>query len=539
MTDVFISYSRKDKEFVQVLHRALTESQYETWVDWEDIPLTADWWEEIKAGIDAADTFLFVITPDSIASKVCGDEVDHAVTNHKRLVPIVRREGFDMTLVRPALGRHNWLFFRENDDFQTALQSLVQALDTDLEHVKSHTRLLVRAREWEKKDRHADYLLRGRDIEEAEDWLAHGQGKQPYPSELHRDYISSSRKAETLSLQQEQQRLRLFLGVVTGLAAVSLVLAGFALAKRREAIAQREEAYAQARVAFAHQLIADAQPHAQEKTLTSPQTTSLANLQQRQVGFEPVKNASNTEIAFGLATLPPNKAKLLANVEPQLVVLSKSKRFIAALTRDRTVWAWNLETRKTVLQAKPASMLVDLDFSPNDQLLTATTEEGELRLWRVSESKYDLVAVLPGHGSPLTDSSFSPDGRYLATASLNGMAKIWDIPQIEQAASLSQKQPIAILRHPQAIRSILISPSEPNSDQLSVITGSEDKTVRVWTLTGQQQLCISHDHPVYWVGFNDSGHYLGSVSGNSQVHMWRWPELMTQPSQFIAPNSGC
>ena len=75
MTDVFISYSRKDKAFVQVLNQALEESQYDTWVDWEDIPLTADWWEEIKSGIEAADTFLFVISPGSITSKVCGQEI--------------------------------------------------------------------------------------------------------------------------------------------------------------------------------------------------------------------------------------------------------------------------------------------------------------------------------------------------------------------------------------------------------------------------------------------------------------------------------
>ncbi len=67
MTDVFISYSRKDKAFVQVLHQALTQSKYDAWVDWQDIPLTADWWEEIKSGIEAADTFVCVISPDSMA----------------------------------------------------------------------------------------------------------------------------------------------------------------------------------------------------------------------------------------------------------------------------------------------------------------------------------------------------------------------------------------------------------------------------------------------------------------------------------------
>ncbi|NEQ52635.1 MAG: toll/interleukin-1 receptor domain-containing protein, partial [Leptolyngbya sp. SIO3F4] len=161
MTDVFISYSRKDESFVRVLNRALANSKYDAWVDWESIPLTADWWEEIKAGIEGADTFIFVISPDSIASKVCGQEIDHAVENNKRLLPIVYREGFDMSLVHPVLRKHNWLFFKEENDFDQAFASLVATLNTDLSHVKTHTRLLVKAQEWDKKQRRNDLLLRG------------------------------------------------------------------------------------------------------------------------------------------------------------------------------------------------------------------------------------------------------------------------------------------------------------------------------------------------------------------------------------------
>lgn len=91
MTDVFISYSRRDKEFVFILQNALKAQNRETWVDWKDIPLSADWWAEIEAGIEATNTFVFVISPDSVVSKVCNQEIEHAVKNNKRLVPIVRR----------------------------------------------------------------------------------------------------------------------------------------------------------------------------------------------------------------------------------------------------------------------------------------------------------------------------------------------------------------------------------------------------------------------------------------------------------------
>ena len=39
MTDVFISYSRKDGDFARRLTNALTASGRDVWVDWEDIPL--------------------------------------------------------------------------------------------------------------------------------------------------------------------------------------------------------------------------------------------------------------------------------------------------------------------------------------------------------------------------------------------------------------------------------------------------------------------------------------------------------------------
>ena len=37
MADVFVSYSRHDKAFVERLDKALSERQREAWVDWEGI----------------------------------------------------------------------------------------------------------------------------------------------------------------------------------------------------------------------------------------------------------------------------------------------------------------------------------------------------------------------------------------------------------------------------------------------------------------------------------------------------------------------
>lgn len=88
-SDVFFSYSRKDSDFVRTIGNALKEKGYEIWVDWEDIPQTTDWWHEIQAGLDASDTFAFFLSPSSALSEVCYQEVQYAVDNNKRIIPIL------------------------------------------------------------------------------------------------------------------------------------------------------------------------------------------------------------------------------------------------------------------------------------------------------------------------------------------------------------------------------------------------------------------------------------------------------------------
>jgi len=78
-SSVFISYSRKDKEFVRKLNDSLDLNGIDAWVDWEGIPLSSDWMDEITRAIEGGDAFLFVISPDSLASKVCMEEVDWAL----------------------------------------------------------------------------------------------------------------------------------------------------------------------------------------------------------------------------------------------------------------------------------------------------------------------------------------------------------------------------------------------------------------------------------------------------------------------------
>src|SRR5690349_8855838 len=127
MPDVFISYARKDQAFVRRLQAALAARELEAWVDWKDIPPTAEWMQDVREAIEGADTFLLVLSPDSVASTTCRQEIDHAVGLNKRLVPVVYRD-VDTNVVPDSIRAHNWIFVRDTDNFDAAADTVSGAL---------------------------------------------------------------------------------------------------------------------------------------------------------------------------------------------------------------------------------------------------------------------------------------------------------------------------------------------------------------------------------------------------------------------------
>lgn len=234
---LFVSYSRADTPAVRRLHAALQARGRQTWVDWEGIPPSADWMREIEGAIDAAEAVVFVMSPASLASVVCAQELAHAHAQRKRVLPVVIRDAGDSP-VPAELARLNWIFLREGDEFEAGVARLIEAAETDLEWVHAHTRLLVRAREWQASPDDASLLLRGRDLRSAERWLAVAPSKAPPPTAEQAQLVMASRRFAT--------RQRTLWGSIGGGAlAVIAVVGTLALFAHRES--QRQEAMATVR----------------------------------------------------------------------------------------------------------------------------------------------------------------------------------------------------------------------------------------------------------------------------------------------------
>lgn len=228
MSDVFISYSRRDSAFVQRLGTALVNAGIEIWYDKEDIPRGEEFWNEIQLGIEGAHTLLVLVSENWLSSEYGNKELEYARQLNKRVFPVIL-ELIEGDVQLRALGRWvdspweqvgrdnwrhlsrlNWLFFNEESRFDAELAALLNNLQQDQDHIKPHTRYAIRASDWIRNSRSAGYLLAGEELDFAEHWLATGADKTPPVTDAHREYIAASRAyREELIRRSEAEKQRM------------------------------------------------------------------------------------------------------------------------------------------------------------------------------------------------------------------------------------------------------------------------------------------------------------------------------------------
>ena len=112
---VFISYSRKDNEAAERLRAGLIAREMDAYLDTHDILAGEDWQGRIGQLIARADSVVFLISPDSVASRICDWEVNETERLSKRLLPVVVRDA-DQETVPGRLKRLNYIFLRNADE---------------------------------------------------------------------------------------------------------------------------------------------------------------------------------------------------------------------------------------------------------------------------------------------------------------------------------------------------------------------------------------------------------------------------------------
>ena len=498
MPELFISYSRKDKEFVRKLHERLVAQKRDVWVDFEDIPLASDWRREIFQGIEAADSFVFVISPDSIKSEVCDEEVNHAINNKKRLIPIFYRDG-EYKNMHQALSSHNWIYFRDTDDFEAAFKSFSDTLDTDLSHVRAHTRLLVRAKEWESKNRNESFLLSGTDLQDAERWLAESVDKLPTPTALQVSYLQASRRASARRIRRLIQAMVAALVITAGLAIFAfnqsqeaqrnaelaqknaeLAQANADVAQKNEAAAKNAEATAKANEIAAGK--AEANAKANEVIAKNAEATAKAN----EIAAE---NAESTAKANEAAA---NSAKATAQANYLRAEMQKLGAASLAVIESEGNEGAELATLLAI-----RSLKMGYNFQ---------AENGLIRALNLLYPSWPLV----GHTDVVTSVAITPDTKFVVTGSADRTVRIWD--------TLSGKEIRQLKGHTGKVTGVAVIDYEEDW----IVSTSDDGTVRLWDLATGKELgqLVGHSGPVKCVSVAKNWPYIVTGGADRTVRFW-------------------
>ena len=231
---VFISYSRRDSSgLAEELVTALEVLGFEGVLDRQDIAAAEDWEARLANLIQAADTVIFVLSPEAVKSPRCAWEVDKAVELSKRLIPIVGTAVCDEDVPAP-LRRLNYVFFAGDVSFSRALGQLADALRADLEWIREHTRLAEAARRWQARGRLEALLLRDDELAAAQVWKAARRPDAPEITDGQLTFMAASHDAQTTRLEQERRQRDEFASAQTARAD--------ALAAQAAALADRERA---------------------------------------------------------------------------------------------------------------------------------------------------------------------------------------------------------------------------------------------------------------------------------------------------------
>jgi WD40 repeat protein len=163
--------------------------------------------------------------------------------------------------------------------------------------------------------------------------------------------------------------------------------------------------------------------------------------------------------------------------------------------------------------------IYSIAVNPQDNRQFATGGwDGKIQLWRIKEAgDRQLIRSINAGNTAISQVAFSPDGKLLASANWNRTIGLWDAQTGKSIATLTG--------HRDGINSIAWSNQDPESDSYWLVSGSEDKTVKIWQIINNQPKLLhtltGHQDSVKIVAFSPDGRLIASGSYDKTIKLWQ------------------
>jgi WD40 repeat protein len=163
--------------------------------------------------------------------------------------------------------------------------------------------------------------------------------------------------------------------------------------------------------------------------------------------------------------------------------------------------------------------ITTVNWSYDGKYIITASNDKTARIWNLSGK---LIAELKGHEGGVFIANFSPDGQHILTISNDQTVRIWNF---------SGKQ-LAVLRHQENVTSASFSPDgkrvittsdrlpAPDTEEKPLVNNSDDKTARIWDLSGNLLLKLQHQGKVNSASFSPDGKYILTASDDKTARIW-------------------
>jgi hypothetical protein len=135
--EIFVSYSRRDRQFADNLIQGLENSGLKVWVDSRSLEAGDSWRAEIAEAIGECDAFLIILSPNCIHSKNVVKELDIAEQQERHIIPMMAETCEIPKEMQYQLSGLQWIDFSQYG-FDEGLERLVQTLHGGRKRGRAH-----------------------------------------------------------------------------------------------------------------------------------------------------------------------------------------------------------------------------------------------------------------------------------------------------------------------------------------------------------------------------------------------------------------
>jgi WD40 repeat protein len=360
---LFISYSRRDMAAADLLVTALEGQDFEVTIDRRNLPYGEEWQKELGDFIRGADTVVWLVSPDSVASKWCNWELGEVGRLHKRLVTVKIRP-VALEELPESLGKINLLPAEGVYDPAAHLALLVTTLNTDGAWTKESTRLADRAREWIAGKRNPGLLLRGAGLKNAEAWSTIHPRSAPPPASDVLELILSSRRGAA-------RRQRWTIGGSFAVAAVALTLAGIAWIQRQDSQSREFAALATNQLGIDP---VDSVRLARSAVDVAPTPQAVEALRRALFG---------SHIRMMIPPAPPTPSDAGAGPDRKSLSALDRKGDVIATARGPDIELWSVADGHPLRSFHAGLQPAFIAFEGGDGTLAITGEDGSRQVWHI------------------------------------------------------------------------------------------------------------------------------------------------------------